>query len=375
MAVRHFAFVGLALLGAIPVACGSGSSGGGASSDAGADSSGATDAGSAEVTLPLPLDAKARDGAWLEGGTSDGSAALCDGSPCQPVALAAGTNPSGAGGLAVDATNVYWVDSAGGQVLACAKTGCGGTPIVLASGQNGPSGIAVQGSTVFWSNAGAGTLVSCATAGCAKNPTVVVSGLASPGGVAVDATSLYWAETGGAGRVASCPLAGCTTPTVLASAPGLLLAVDEASVYFTDGANVNQCPLTGCTGAPTVLFAAAGATGIALDTANVYATADTISETSAGASKGAVLSCAKTGCASSPIALASGQLAPLPIAVASSTVYWGNTQGDGDLKGCASAGCKDSPKVIAMGAVPLSLAVDDTHVYWASVGAVLTLPR
>jgi hypothetical protein len=295
----------------------------------------------------------------------------CGEAGCQPLVLAEGTNPSTAGGLVLDSTNVYWLDSAGGQLLACAKTGCGLAPTVLAAGQGGPSGLVVSGGTAYWTNATAGTVSSCATSGCGKNPTVVASGLSSPGGIAVGGSTVYWVETGTTGDVASCATSGCASPTVIATVPGLLLAVDSASIYFTDGAGVNVCPITGCSGAPTVLFAAKGATGIVIDTANVYVTTDL---TGIDSTSGAVLSCAKSGCDGKPIALATGQFGPLAIAVSGGTVYWGNTQGDADIWACTSSGCMQMPRVVTMAALPISLAVDSARVYWASLGAVLSAP-
>jgi hypothetical protein len=295
----------------------------------------------------------------------------CGEAGCQPLVLAEGTNPSTAGGLALDATHVYWVDSTGGHVLACAKTGCGLTPTVLASDQGGPSGIVISGGVVYWTNMTAGTVSSCPTTGCGKNPTVVASGLSSPGGIAVGGSTVYWVGTGMTGDVASCATSGCASPTIIAAVPGLLLAVDDVSVYFTDGVQVNVCPLTGCSGAPAVLFAAKGATGIAIDTTNVYVTTDL---TGIDSTSGAVLSCAKSGCDGKPIALATGQFGPLAIAVSGGAVYWGNTQGDADIWACTSSGCMQMPRVVTMAALPISLAVDSARVYWASLGAVLSTP-
>jgi hypothetical protein len=200
----------------------------------------------------------------------------------------------------------------------------------------------------------------------------VASGRASPSGIAADASNVYWVETGEGGSVASCAIAGCTSPTVLAAALGLLIVVDDANVYWTDGAEANSCPIGGCSAAPTILFKAAGATGIAIDAQNVYVTTDLRNIDSAS---GAVLSCAKTGCGGEPIALATGQSGPLPIAVSDGTVFWGNTQGDISLWGCATAGCMQTPTLITMAALPISLAADGPSLYWASLGAILYFPE
>jgi hypothetical protein len=304
-------------------------------------------------------------------GNSDGSSAQCDGSPCQPVVLATGSGPLVAGGLAVDATSVYWVDSKGGRVLACKKTGCGLSPTVLASGQGGPSGIAVANGVAYWTNSDSGTVSFCSVNGCGGTPTVLVSGLSSPGGIAALHSSVYFIEAGDSGSISSCPSSGCVSPTVIASVSGVLVAVDAVNVYWTDGTEVSSCPLAGCSGSPTVLFSAKGATGIALDAANVYVTTDLSGIDSAA---GSVLSCSQSGCSGKPSTLATGQGGPMAIAVFGGTVYWGNTQGDGDIWSCAATGCAESPKVVTMAALPLSLAVDSTNVYWASLGDVLSSP-
>ena len=50
----------------------------------------------------------------------------------RPTAVAPG---SGSFGVAVDGTDIYWGDKAGGRVLRCPLAGCSGSPTVIATGQ------------------------------------------------------------------------------------------------------------------------------------------------------------------------------------------------------------------------------------------------
>jgi sugar lactone lactonase YvrE len=62
-------------------------------------------------------------------------------------------------GIAVDATNVYWVEQISGNVNTISKNG--GNTTTLAPGvpvQNFPIGIAIDADTVYWANAGTGTI-------------------------------------------------------------------------------------------------------------------------------------------------------------------------------------------------------------------------
>jgi hypothetical protein len=80
-----------------------------------------------------------------------------------PTMLASGQ--SGPGGIAVDATTVYWVNSGtkGKNDGAVMKVGLDGdTLTTLASGQNYPSSIAVDATTVYWMNPQGGTVMKVA---------------------------------------------------------------------------------------------------------------------------------------------------------------------------------------------------------------------
>jgi hypothetical protein len=114
------------------------------------------------------------------------------------TALATGT---GVGLLALDATSVYFPSSYG-----IAKVGkSGGIATVFASGQpNMAYGIAVDGSNVYWVEQA--TMMSIQDGAVKKVPlaggavvtvTTLASGLASPKCIAVDGSNVYWTETAG----------------------------------------------------------------------------------------------------------------------------------------------------------------------------------
>jgi hypothetical protein len=70
----------------------------------------------------------------------------------------------------------------------------GGTPTTLASGQSYPGGIAVDATSVYWSNGGSGTVMKVSTGG--GTPTTLASGQSDPYRIAVDATFVYWTNQG-----------------------------------------------------------------------------------------------------------------------------------------------------------------------------------
>jgi hypothetical protein len=89
---------------------------------------------------------QAGDGSALDQASQPGPDAPATGIP--PVTIA--TGPTGAAGIALDDTRVYWVTGGtSGSVLSVLKDGGGVTTI--ATGQSAPLDIAVAGTNVYWS--------------------------------------------------------------------------------------------------------------------------------------------------------------------------------------------------------------------------------
>jgi hypothetical protein len=103
--------------------------------------------------------------------------------------------------LAIDASNVYWID---GSLSKCARNGCPTGPDVLASTAGsmnpGPArveGIATDGRNVYWldgtlasGDLGATSIKYCSTSGCADSPTTLLAG-STYYSVAIDSDFIY----------------------------------------------------------------------------------------------------------------------------------------------------------------------------------------
>jgi hypothetical protein len=150
-----------------------------------------------------------------------GANALCSVGACDLVLASTTGN---VGGMAVDATSVYWTAYSDGDVLKVPVTG--GTVTTLASQQDEPSEIAVTPTSVYWTNA-TGALLSVPIGGGSVD-TLASSAINS---FALDTTNLY---TLAGAFLLQTPLAGGST-TTLASGLGQgsgPVAVGAAHVYW-----------------------------------------------------------------------------------------------------------------------------------------------
>lgn len=167
--------------------------------------------------------------------------------------------------VAVDAMSIYWVDSAGGQVLQ-APLG-GGAPIVLAQNQKGRGSIAVDATHVYWTNVGDGSVASAQIGG--GGLAYLAGGLGQPTSIAVDANNVYWADPGG-GTIDTVPKGGGARTTRPAGVKPDVVLVDATNMYWIDGfgGGLYKAPLAG--GLMTDYHPSGGAQAFTIDGSCLY---------------------------------------------------------------------------------------------------------
>lgn len=245
---------------------------------------------------------------------------LCSAGVCTPVMLfseAEGTPQ----GIAVDATNVYWVETegfvrtvpkGGGDATLLATEPRGPTALVMDSGvlywvsqagtlrrlQVGDAmpttlasfagesfGVAVDVTYAYWTMIGqnpadgspAGTVTAIPKAGGALLP--IAGGQNVPDGIVVGAGSVCWLDLDtqlpqGSASVMKASLDGGTPVVVFPPAAGSAfgadaIASDATFVYFTSGGDLYRAPLAG--GAAMIFASGLDATALAVDDSGVYA--------------------------------------------------------------------------------------------------------
>lgn len=148
-------------------------------------------------------------------------AAIDGGSPQVVVADA------GAGSIAADTAAVYWgaLKADGGALFSAPLDG--GTSRELASLPWSPVTIVVDGDTIFWTVFN-GYVMRMPRGG--GTPTTIASGLNAAYGLAVDSAFAYWTTQD---AVMKAPKGGGVATTIAASPATVLLAVNDAGVYWT----------------------------------------------------------------------------------------------------------------------------------------------
>ncbi len=334
-----------------------------------------------DLTVPTPPGGVSTPFEFCLGGFAEGSTSCgCDGGPCSCPA-----GDTACGGSCVDLTtdpnHCGTCTGSCASTSACSASSCHDS---LAADQSDPFALAVDGTNAYFANYAGGTIVKVPLAGGA--PTVLASNQAAPLAIVVDGANVYWANEGtSANAYADGAIMAVAfdagTPVALASAQAnpTRLIVNQGNLYWTnygtstmsgaDGA-VMTVPVTGGV-APTVLASEQpGAFGIAVAGTNLYwVTAGTAVNND---TDGTLMKLALTG--GSPTRLASAQPSPADLAIEGSNAYFTNEVGDTVVSVPLTGG---NPVTIASAqSAPYGIATDGTNVYWANrdAGSIMKQP-
>jgi hypothetical protein len=189
------------------------------------------------------------------GSTVSGSSGTGGGSAVETLFDGAGAVING-NLIAVDATGVYFVETAAGSPDTVWKVPMiGGAPSRIATASTSDygdiDGLAVAGGTLYWSEYHANAIVAQSLSG-GPPKTLAAAAQNGPQNLVVDATNVYWSD-GPNGSISAVPLAGGTPTTVTTGVEPSALASDGTTLYFV-GANetIESVPIVGG-GAPKTL--------------------------------------------------------------------------------------------------------------------------
>ncbi|MCL4468173.1 MAG: hypothetical protein M1591_04485 [Deltaproteobacteria bacterium] len=187
--------------------------------------------------------------------------------------------------MAVDGSNVYWVEGGGGNGAVKKISINGGNVITLASGLPSPVSIAVDSSNVYWTDRTG--LVNKVPVNSGPVTTLYDGSSfgAAPLGIAVDNGNVYWGEAELSGSVftgGAIKKIGTNGLTVTTLASGLTsptdLTVDSQNVYWieypgwTTSSTSASIMQVGINGGPVTTLATGqtDAKGIVVDSTSVY---------------------------------------------------------------------------------------------------------
>lgn len=220
-------------------------------------------------------------------------------------------------GITSDGDRVAWVNFGGGAVQASASIG--GAVVPVATGQFHPDSVALVGSLTCWTTLALNGTINCANAsGSVRQFADFENG---PTSLIHVGTRLFWLNPQD-GTLRTVDTAGSSSPSTLVT------SLQSPSAIATDGT--------------TIYIAVQGS--------------DFFDE-----HKGSILSVPTIGGA--PTLLASGESAPLTIAVGGGSVYWGTN--NGAVRAVSTMG--GAVRTIASGQASLhAMAVNRFRLYWST---------
>jgi hypothetical protein len=298
----------------------------------------------------------------------------CTASACQPLQLsAAGTSPYG---IALDSTNVYWVEG-NGKIYAVPIGG--GTQTLLGSIGAEGQGVAVLGSKLYATDYQSGVW-SLSTTPSTPVQLTSVSGVGLTSAIVADTNNVYfatWASGFTNCVVAQAPSGGggsmaldsaVAYPMVVGPVP-FNVAADATHVYWANtgtmdnGGSVQRAPIGGGT-VETIAPTQAYPWGLVVYSGSVYWT--NLGTAAQTFSDGSVMKVAIGS--TSPTALVSNVHAPTALAVDASGVYF-TMLGSGTSRLIAKVplGGAASPTTLAtmVGVSVQDIAVDSTSIYFS----------
>ena len=212
----------------------------------------------------------------------------CDGDACAPIDISPLETTNS---LATDGTQVFWGRFATGEILALPAVGATAGPTQLATGQSAPSNVERDGASLVWhTDADGGKIRACTIANCSATLHDVASS-DRPVGIAAAAGEVYWHDA--ADALVHCPISGCTgAPTVLSSLASHSVQVVGGDAYFVTRSPVAvvRCPVSNCS-APTTLGTSHNPYQLTTDGRDVYWTNGIYRQ---------LLHCPASGCGGAP---------------------------------------------------------------------------
>jgi hypothetical protein len=325
------------------------------------------------------------------GGCGKTCAHQCNTGVCTQV-VASVSAPSS---ITSDGTNVYWLSTANGAVQYCPVAGCSqpASPSTLATpGNNGtPAGdvqqlVLAKGTAYFDSvpfGGGNPTIYECPLTGCAGTPhAYTASTLSSGTDVVADTTNLYWAGN----EIDECALgASCATPKGLSTFSGAgAMGLSGGTLYWFDdsfnpaGNSINGAAVSGAGSVTTVCTTSTVASDLVVAGSYLYFTDASPGSSGTFASSG-VYVCPLSGGGGPASLYISDTKGAYGLASDGVDLYWTEALGctattcSGAIKKCAlGASCASPTTYVSGQAMPVSIALTSTDVFWGNVANTLT---